>query len=80
MFLCAFQRLLENRIGGVIVSVLATGAVDRGYEPRSDQTNGHPLLFTDVMIILSIPFHPTRTRYPDSESKNICSSTLMLRA
>jgi len=27
----AFQRLLENRIGGVIVSLLATGAVDRAF-------------------------------------------------
>jgi hypothetical protein len=38
----AFQRLLENRIGGgVIVSVLATGAVDRGCEPRSGQTKDY---------------------------------------
>ena len=27
-----------NRIGGVIVSVLASSAVDRGFEPRSGQT------------------------------------------
>ena len=39
----AFQRLLKNRIGGVIVSVLATGAVDRGYEPRSDQTKDYAI-------------------------------------
>ena len=27
-----------NRIGGVIVSVLASSAVDRGFEPRSGHT------------------------------------------
>ena len=27
----------ENRIGGLIVSVLASSAVDRGFEPRSVQ-------------------------------------------
>jgi hypothetical protein len=29
---------LENGIGGVLASVLATSAVDRGCEPRSGQT------------------------------------------
>ena len=29
------------RIGGVIVSVLASSAVDRGFEPRSDQTKDY---------------------------------------
>ena len=28
----------QNRIGGVMVSVLASSAVDRGFEPRSGQT------------------------------------------
>jgi len=28
----------RNRIGGVIISVLASSAVDRGFEPRSGQT------------------------------------------
>jgi hypothetical protein len=30
-----------NRIGGVIVSVLAQSAVDRGFEPRSGQTKDY---------------------------------------
>jgi hypothetical protein len=30
--------LLSNRIGGVMVSVLASSAVDCGFEPRSGQT------------------------------------------
>ena len=32
-----------NRIGGVMVSVLASSAVDRGYEPQSDQTKDYKL-------------------------------------
>ena len=30
-----------NRIGGVMVSVLATSAVDRGFEPGSGQTQDY---------------------------------------
>ena len=30
-----------NRIGGVMVSVLASSAVDRGFKPRSGQTKDH---------------------------------------
>jgi hypothetical protein len=30
-----------NRIGGVMVSVLASSAVDRGFEPRSGQTKDY---------------------------------------
>ena len=30
--------ICSNRIGGVMVSMLALNAVDRGFEPRSDQT------------------------------------------
>ena len=29
---------MNNRIGGVIVSILTTSAVDHGFKPRSDQT------------------------------------------
>ena len=32
-----------NRIGGVMVSVLASGAVDRGFESRSGQTNNYKI-------------------------------------
>ena len=31
-------QMCHNRIGGVMVSVLASSAVTRGFEPRSDQT------------------------------------------
>jgi hypothetical protein len=32
-----------NCIGGVMVSVLASSAVDCGFEPRSDQTKGYKI-------------------------------------
>ena len=32
-----------NRIGGVMVSVLVSSAVDRGFEPRSGQTKDYKL-------------------------------------
>ena len=33
----------ENRVGGVMVSVLASGVVDRGFEPRSGQTKDYKM-------------------------------------
>jgi hypothetical protein len=33
--------IYKNRIGGVMVSVLASSAVVRGFEPRSDQTKDY---------------------------------------
>ena len=33
--------LLINRIGGVMVSVLASSVVDRGFDPRSSQTKDY---------------------------------------
>ena len=33
-----YLNLEYNRIGGVMVSVLASSAVDLGFEPRSGQT------------------------------------------
>jgi len=34
-----------NRIGGVIISILASSAVDRGFEPRSGQTKDYAIGF-----------------------------------
>ena len=34
---------LENRIGGVNVSGIASGVVDRGFEPRSGQTKDYAI-------------------------------------
>ena len=41
---CRFTRAHypgSNRIGGVMVSVLTSSAVDRGFEPRSGQTKDY---------------------------------------
>ena len=35
--------MLWNHIGGVMVSVLASSAVDRGFEPRSGQTKNYKI-------------------------------------
>ena len=36
--LTSCDSTLDNRISGILVSVLASSAVDRGFEPRSSQT------------------------------------------
>jgi uncharacterized membrane protein YccC len=35
--------MAANRIGGVMISVLTSGVVDRGFEPRSDQTKEYEI-------------------------------------
>ena len=35
--------MTHNRIGGVMVSVLASSAVDRGFEPLSGQTKDYKI-------------------------------------
>ena len=37
------KHFSSNRIGGVMVSVLASSAVDRGFEPRSGQTKDYEI-------------------------------------
>jgi hypothetical protein len=41
--LCATTLQKVNHIGSVMVSVLASSAVDRGFEPRSGQTKDHKI-------------------------------------
>ena len=44
LYIVVVSRLyanLENHIGGVMVSVLASSAVDRGFELRTDQTKDY---------------------------------------
>ena len=36
-------KYIFNRIGGVMVSVLASNVVDRGFEPRSGQTKDYKI-------------------------------------
>ena len=38
-----YTNIWENHIGGVMVSVLASNAVDRGFEPRSGQTKDYKI-------------------------------------
>ena len=38
-----------NRIGGVMVSVLASSAVDHGFEPRSGQIKDHEI---GILVVL----------------------------
>ena len=45
LFLLTFLLILVNRIGGVMVSMLASGAVDCGCEPWSGQTKTIKLVF-----------------------------------
>jgi hypothetical protein len=41
---------MENRIGGIIVSVLVSSAIDRGFEPRLGKTKDY-----DKICILASP-------------------------
>jgi hypothetical protein len=34
---------MENRIGGIIVSVLVSSAIDRGFEPRLGKTKDYKI-------------------------------------
>jgi hypothetical protein len=40
-FICSL--VVANRIGGVMISVLASSTVDRGFEPRSGQTKDYKI-------------------------------------
>ena len=41
--LSSLQNQIYDRIGGVVVSVVASSAVDRGFEPRSGQTKDYKI-------------------------------------
>jgi membrane associated rhomboid family serine protease len=41
---------ISNHIGGVMVSVLASSAVDRGFDPRSGQTKDYNIGFVDSSL------------------------------
>ena len=36
--------LFRNRIGGVMVNILALSVIDRGFERRSDQTKNYKIV------------------------------------
>ena len=41
--LCGIYQYLENRIGGVMVSMLALSVVDHGFKPWSGQTKDYQI-------------------------------------
>ena len=41
--ICTVYTFGDNRIGGVMVSVLASNAIDRGFEPISGQTKDYKM-------------------------------------
>ena len=43
VILSSLQNQISDRIGGVVVSVVASSAVDRGFEPRSGQTKDYKI-------------------------------------
>ena len=56
-----------NRIGGVMVSVLASSAIDRGFKPRSGQTKDYKIGICCFSAKHSIK--EKEQRLVDSESK-----------
>ena len=40
---CKISYFIQSRISGVMISVLASSAVDRGFEPRSGQTKDYKI-------------------------------------
>ena len=51
----------QNRICGVMVSVLVSSVVDRGFEPRSDQTN---LVFVVSPLSMQYKGERAKTGWP----------------
>ena len=48
----------KHRIGGVMVSVLASSAVDRRFEPRSGQTKGYKIgICCFYALSVSVSYH-----------------------
>ena len=62
---------LRNRIDGVMVTVLASNAVDRGFEPRSDKTKDYKIgicCFSDKRAALKRKSKDWLTRNQDNVS------------
>ena len=58
------MSLLSYHIGGVMVSMLASSAVDRGFEPRSDPTK-------DLVFVAS----PLSTQHKEKEQRLVGSES-----
>ena len=50
-----------NRVGGVMVIVLDSTAVDRGFEPRSGQTKGYEMMFVSPLLNMEHQGERTKT-------------------
>jgi predicted oxidoreductase len=62
-----YMYLLVTHISGVLVSVLAPSAVDRGFEPRSRQTKDYKVgicCFSAVVAILSTVLRVSHSAKP----------------
>jgi hypothetical protein len=55
-----------NRIGGVVVNMLASSAVDRGFEPRSGQTK----IYTIGICYFSAKHASLRRKRKDRSARN----------
>ena len=42
----------KNHSGGAMVSILASSAVDRGFEPQSGQTKDYKIVFAASLLII----------------------------
>jgi hypothetical protein len=61
-----YSCLLTNRISGVMVSVLASNAVDRGFEPWSDKTKDYKI----GMCCFSVKHTALRSKNKDWLARN----------
>jgi hypothetical protein len=61
-----YYQTFKNRIGGVMVNVLASSAVDRGFEPRWGQTKDYKI----GMCCFSAKHAPLRRKNKDWLARN----------
>jgi hypothetical protein len=60
------SSVIYNRIGGVMVSVLASSVVDHGFEPRSGQTKDYKI----GMCCFSAKYAALRSKSKDWLARN----------
>jgi hypothetical protein len=70
----SFVTMRVNRIGGVMVSVLASSVVDHGFEPRSGQTKD----FKIGICCFSAMYVALRSKSKDWLAADCCFSELAL--
>jgi hypothetical protein len=65
-----YDEKLQNRIGGVMVSVLTSSEVDRGFESRSDQTKDYKI----GICCFSAKHAALRRKNKDGLARIVCPS------